>query len=799
MTGDPEGDRQEILLGKLALERKLLTPEQLREALAEQARPKPDGEEKSRSLGNILVQRGFVTVDQLVSLLGQQSPAPAAPPGTVSKTLGKYSLLRVVGRGGMGVVYEAMDTALDRRVALKTMHPNSGAGAREARDEEERFLREAKLSATLAKHPNIVSVYEAGVIEGKRFIAMEFIRGKSLAQWAKSGSITIRQQVGVLRDVARGVHHAHKQGVIHRDLKPENILVDAENQPHITDFGLAKMIGQNVGLSLTAAGMAMGTPAFMSPEQAQGLKSIDARTDVYSLGVMLYEILTGRRPFTGETAIEILMKAAQEPVPRPSLVVKPENHATLDAAIENICLKALAKNRDERYPTAEAFADDLTRWISGEAVTAVPPAEPKKVVPSRRPRILVGVAAAAVLLALVGAIALSRRTPDSDLARAQKLLAAGKAGEAREAYQAILGRDPGNSEALSGRDAALAKLELAESRRKLEQLNSTDDKKPPENDLRGEPPGAEAWAHAVDLLALIDPSRDNVSGTWIRQEEHLVSDRQPRSRIEIPYHPPDEYDLRVVFTRTAGTGPVSVLLARSGRNFQWTMGTGLGGLVFAFETVRGALAGINPTTSRESQGLGTGASHTTIVQVRRDSIRAFFDGRLLSQWKTGGADLGLLLPHRLRDPRLLGLLTQASSVSFERVDLLAVSGAGEPLVQGPRPLLKAQAVDGASLKPGMVAEYASGTAFEIPVLRRIDPVINFRWGDGPPWPGGPIDWFSCRWTGYLKAPKVGDYVFTMTSDEGARVTLDDVAILTNWVPHLETSNSVTVMLETGFH
>ncbi|HEV3028419.1 MAG TPA: protein kinase, partial [Planctomycetota bacterium] len=132
------------------------------------------------------------------------SPAPAPPQGTVSKTLGKYSLLRVVGRGGMGVVYEAVDTALDRKVALKTMHPNSGAGAREARAEEERFLREAKLSATLAKHPNIVSVYEAGVIEGKRFIAMEFIKGKSLAQWGKSGSITIRQQVGVLRDVASG-------------------------------------------------------------------------------------------------------------------------------------------------------------------------------------------------------------------------------------------------------------------------------------------------------------------------------------------------------------------------------------------------------------------------------------------------------------------------------------------------------------------------------------------------------------------------------------------------------------------
>jgi serine/threonine protein kinase/Tol biopolymer transport system component len=804
-AGGTSGDSQDVLLGKLALERKFLTPEQLREALAEQAKPHPDGDPRPRSLGNILVERGLLSVDQLVSLIDQQGPGSSAKPGSSSKAMGKYTLVRVIGRGGMGVVYEAIDTALDRKVALKTMLPNPHAEAGEARQEEERFLREAKLSATLAKHPNIVSVYEAGVIDEKRYLAMELIEGRSLARWRSSGKFSLKEQVSVLRDVAAGVHHAHQQGVIHRDLKPENILIDAKDQPHVTDFGLAKMIGQNVGLSLTAAGMAMGTPAYMSPEQAQGLKSIDGRTDVYSMGVMLYEMLTGRQPFTGETPIEILMKSTRQPVPRPTAVVKPGAVAGLDSAIENICLKALAKNPQDRYRTAEAFAQDLSRWLSGEDVKVVPPTTRKTVAPARpsrsRPRILAALAAIVVVAGIAFGAGFFLHDADPELVRAQDLFSAGKYEEAREAFHAIIDRDPKNAPAIAGRQAASAKLEVLASRKKLEQLARKGDKAPEGTSAPPdvEPPGSEAWKQSLNLLPLVDPHRDNVSGTWTWQEERLVSDRLGRTRIELPYRPPEEYDLRVVFTRTAGAGPIALLLSRSGRSFEWVMGAGIGGTACGFETVRGAWAANNPSSYKMPQAIGTGASHIAVAQVRRDEIRGFLDGALLSRYRTDGSDLGIQPTHRLRDPGLLGLFTQGTSVSFERAELLAVTGKGEAVVQGPKPFLKASPVDVGTLKPGLIGEYCSGTAFEIPMLRRIDASINFRWGEGAPWPGGPCDWFSCRWTGYLKAPKVGDYTFMTTSDEGIRLTLDDLPVLANWVGHFETTNSVSVALETGFH
>src|SRR6185295_2433867 len=232
--------------------------------------------------------------------------------------------------------------------------------------DEERFLRESQLSASLAKHPNIVGVYEAGVIQGRRFLAMELIQGKPMSDWWKDKSITLRQEIEVLRSVALAVHHAHEHGIIHRDLKPQNILIDPERQPHVTDFGLAKLVGENLSLSLTGAGMAVGTPAYISPEQAQGLKTTDRRTDVYALGVMLFEILTGRHPFEGQTAMEILMKASKNPVPSATALMKVKLSPEQAKGLDDICQKALAKKAMDRYHDASLFAADLSKWLKGE-------------------------------------------------------------------------------------------------------------------------------------------------------------------------------------------------------------------------------------------------------------------------------------------------------------------------------------------------------------------------------------------------------------------------------------------------
>jgi tRNA A-37 threonylcarbamoyl transferase component Bud32 len=355
-VSEASGPRQSDLdsaLAKKVLKDGLVTPEQLRDALLEQHREQAKG--KSKPLGAILTEKGYL-----------KEPRPKALKEPAA--FGKYRLLRELGRGGMGVVYEAEDVALHRKVALKTMIPHAAADPKEAKNEEERFLREARLAASLPKHPHIVGVYEAGVIEGRRYIAMELIQGEPLSDWRARETGTPREEVELLRDAALAVHHAHERGIIHRDLKPQNILVDAKHAPHITDFGLAKMVGQDLSVSLTGAGLIVGTPAYISPEQAQGLKSTDRRTDVYALGVILFETLTGRQPFQGETAMEILMKAAKNPVPLPSSLMKIRVTPAQARGLEVVCLKALQKNPKDRYPDAAAFAADLTRWLRGDEV-----------------------------------------------------------------------------------------------------------------------------------------------------------------------------------------------------------------------------------------------------------------------------------------------------------------------------------------------------------------------------------------------------------------------------------------------
>jgi hypothetical protein len=317
----------------------------------------------------------------------------------------------------MGIVYEALDPALGRRVAIKTMVLNPLAKPEEAKNEGERFVREAQLAAHL-KHPHIVGMYEVGVIQGRRYLAMELIDGTPMSEWMNRTEVTLRDEVEVLRKVALAVHHAHENNVIHRDLKPANILIDAKMEPHITDFGLAKMVGENLSVSLTGAGMAVGTPAYISPEQAQGLKTTDRRTDVYALGVMLFEILTGRHPFQGATAMEILMKAAKNPVPSASALMQVRLTPEQAKGLDDICHKALAKKPGDRYRDAAVFAEDLEKWLKGEEVKVVVPT--RRAVAEKQPawRVFVGIGAALIALVVVLVQVLS--APSTDSAEAER-------------------------------------------------------------------------------------------------------------------------------------------------------------------------------------------------------------------------------------------------------------------------------------------------------------------------------------------------------------------------------------------
>ena len=436
-------------VGQKAVEVGLITAAQLREVLLELTRTAigaPD-------LGATLVSKGLLSAAQLDIL----TDAPL-------KQLGKYVIVRELGRGGMGVVYEAEDSELGRRVALKTLLGSLHGDPQEAALEEERFIREARLSANLPKHPQIIGVYEAGVLEGRRFIAMEFVEGKQFSDWRRQGSITLRQQITVLRDTAMAVEHAHRHGIIHRDLKPANILVDRKNHPHVADFGLAKRTNQTTALSLTTSGMVMGTPAYMSPEQAQGGMVIDHRADLWALGVMLYEILTGRVPFDADSPVKILVKTVNDPVPAPSTVMRGPNVA-LDAAIEAICMKALSKEPRRRYPSARAFADDLGRWLRGERVSVL--LRPKR---SLRPVWIAGGAAALVAAGLAAWFALSPSAEERAAERSQefilqgrRLVKEGRYSDAIVRFGQALAEDPSSREAAAGKKEAESRL-IGESR-----------------------------------------------------------------------------------------------------------------------------------------------------------------------------------------------------------------------------------------------------------------------------------------------------------------------------------------------
>lgn len=278
------------------------------------------------------------------------------------RDFGPYELLEEIGRGGMGVVYKARQKALDRTVAIKMILASHLGSAEHVK----RFQAEAKAAARL-RHPHIVHIHEVGQLHGQHFFAMEYIEGMSLAQRIAQGPMDSGAVVRLLAAVAGAVAHLHRQGIVHRDLKPSNILLDAEGTPYVTDFGLAKVFhGSSV---MTATGVIAGTPSYMSPEQAAGHGGgVGPASDIYSLGAILYELLTGRVPFSEENPLETLMQViSREPtVPR-------RLNARVPRGLELICLKCLAKSPADRYASAEALAADLERFSKGEPLEARPP------------------------------------------------------------------------------------------------------------------------------------------------------------------------------------------------------------------------------------------------------------------------------------------------------------------------------------------------------------------------------------------------------------------------------------------
>ncbi len=346
-----EADQNDEYVLDLAVERGFVNREQADEALEVRAKMAELG--VPEELGTILVKKGFISEEQRKQLEARVSPKQPA-------MVGGFEILSRLGRGGMGAVYKARQVSMDRLVALKVLPP----GLAKDKDFIERFFREARAVARL-NHPNIVQGIDVGVADKYYYFAMEYVDGETAQETlARLGPYSEKAALEIVLQVAQGLHHAHRNGMVHRDVKPDNIMVTSGGVAKLCDLGLAKSLAGDT--SITQTGLAVGTPHYISPEQARGEDDVDIRADIYSLGATLYHMIAGRTPYSGSSAMAVMTKHLNDDIPNPR-DVRPELSLGLVRLIE----KMMAKERDDRYQTPEELIRDLNLVLSGKNPAAL--------------------------------------------------------------------------------------------------------------------------------------------------------------------------------------------------------------------------------------------------------------------------------------------------------------------------------------------------------------------------------------------------------------------------------------------
>ncbi|MCW5554531.1 MAG: protein kinase [Verrucomicrobiae bacterium] len=306
-----------------------------------------------------LYQLGFDNAGRAGETAQANPSSSGSEPSLLASSFGDYELLQEIGHGGMGVVYKARQRSLDRVVALKVLLFGPHASAESVK----RFRAEAVATAAL-QHPNIVAIHDVGFWQGQHYIAMDYVEGQPLSAMVHGRPLPARRAAAYLKTIAEAIHHAHEHGILHRDLKPANVLIDVDDQPRVTDFGLARRLEGDSDLTVT--GQVLGSPQYMPPEQASGkLRTLSRRTDVYALGAILYHLLTGRSPFAGESVADTVHQVLNLDPVSPRLL----NHS-VPRDLGTVCLKCLEKEPAKRYATARALAEELSRFLEGKPVLA---------------------------------------------------------------------------------------------------------------------------------------------------------------------------------------------------------------------------------------------------------------------------------------------------------------------------------------------------------------------------------------------------------------------------------------------
>lgn len=516
--------------------------------------------------------------------------------------LSNYVILEKIGEGGMGMVFKARHRKTGQVVALKVLSP----AVTKKPTAVKRFLREVRAVSEL-DHTNIVASSDAGEDKGTHFLVMEYVEGTDLTRLVrKNGPLPVDQAVDIVLQAARGLSHAHEIGIIHRDIKPSNLLLDRQGVVKILDLGLALREDEDDSASqqLTRDGSILGTCDYMAPEQALNSRSADQRSDIYSLGCTFYFLLTGQLMYGGQkSTMEKVMAHRESAAPALSGV---------PSGVQAAYQKMVAKKPEQRWQTMK------------EVIAALASAESRGA----------GRRSFGRGLALAASVAIAAA------AAAYFMLPASEPVVPPSTPQAKGKHEPGHK----------GKHDPNKGKPGVDAL-AVDD--------------AARWQNAINLLALAEPAKERTTGNWRLEGGRLISDATIGAKCSLPYLPPEEYDLRVEFTRLSGKQSVMLALAKSGRLFGWEMGSVLG---FNAVDGRGRYVGGKPA-------LETGQPVTAIIQVRNQGLKAYMNGTLVTEISTDYQNLSPPEYWNWSGSRL-GVGSWASPTSFSRIEVLDVTGKG---------------------------------------------------------------------------------------------------------------------------